>query len=244
MRKNKSFIFSITISLIIAGIAIIDTIYCLAKSYIVLDILILFLIVAFVASLLLSFIKKIPDVTRVVLATILLLLTTAVYIFFTLLVPTTEFRALKNETEIYNYYNENNRDYDDFDFEKYGEYESISNYKYHLIGIFSQEAYTTILKYNKDNFEAEKKKIENSYKFYTTPIEPEGADPEFYYEGFDFRIEISDWYPKEVSLVGINEETLEIAYISFEDYDLDSMSDYEWFLDSYCGWQYVVKERN
>lgn len=244
MRKNKSFIFGITISLIIAAIAVTDTIYCLAKSFIVPSSLTLFLVVAFAVSLLFSFIKKIPDVMRVVLTMILLLLTTAVYIFFTLFGPTIEFRAFENEKEINIYYNENNRDYDDFNFEKYGNYESISNYKYHSIGIFSQEAYTTILKYNEDNFEAEKRKIENSYKFYSTPIENDGADPVFSYEGFDFRIEICDWYPKEMNLVGINEETLEIAYISFQDYDLDSMSDYEWFLDFYCGWQYIVKERN
>ena len=164
--------------------------------------------------------------------------------FFTLFGQTIEFRALENEKEINNYYNENNRYDDDFDFGKFGEYESISNYKYHSMAIFSQKSYTNILKYNEDNFDTEKSKIENSYTFYNTPIENEEAEPVFSYEGFDFKVEISDWYPKEMNLVGINEATNEIAFITFYDYDLDTIDDYKEFLDYYCGWRYIVKERN
>lgn len=244
MRKSKAFIFSLIISLIIAAIAVIDTIYCLANSYIIPGYLILFLVVAFVVSLLFVLIKKIPDVMRVVLSIILFLFTTAVFVFFTLFGQTIEFRALENKKEINNYYNENNRYDDDFDFGKFGKYESISNYKYHSMAIFSQEAYTTIAKYDDDNFDTEKSKIENSYKFYNTPVENEEAEPVFSYEGFDFKVEISDWYPKEMNLVGINEATNEIAFITFYDYDLDTIDDYKEFLDYYCGWRYIVKERN
>ena len=112
------------------------------------------------------------------------------------------------------------------------------------MAIFSQKSYTTILKYNEDNFDTEKSKIENSYTFYNTPIENEEAEPVFSYEGFDFKVEISDWYPKEMNLVGINEATNEIAFITFYDYDLDTIDDYKEFLDYYCGWRYIVKERN
>ena len=244
MQKNKAFIFSFIISLIIAVIAVADTIFCLVNSYIVQGYLILFLVVAFTVSLLFSFTKRIPGVIRVVLSMILFLFTTAVFVFFTLFGQTVEFRAFESAKEINNYYNENNRYDDDFDFEKFGKYESIESYKYHSMAIFSQEAYTTIANYNEGNFDTEKSKIENSYKFYNTPIESEEAEPIFSYEGFDFRVEISDWYPKEMNLVGINEATNEIAFITFYDFDLDTIDDYEEFLDYYCGWRYVIKARN
>lgn len=76
--------------------------------------------------------------------------------------PTVEFRVFDDAGEISEYY-------DDFDFDKFGEYESISNYKYYSMAIFSQEAYTTI--YHR--------------------------------------------YPKEMYLIGVNNETKEIAYVRF-----------------------------
>lgn len=238
MERRKKFTFSLIVSFVIATILLIYTVFCLINSYIVQGYLILMLIISFVVSLLLALIKKIPNVIKVILSSVILLLTLTIFIFFSLFGNTVEFKAFENAEEISDYYS-------DFDFEKFGEYESISNYKYyHSVNLFQQEAYTTILKYSEDNFEAEKNNIEDSRKFYSTPIENEEAEPVFSYEGFDFRTEISDWYPKEMNLVGINEETHEIAYVSFQDYDLDSISDYEEFLDYYCGWRYITKERN
>lgn len=235
MERRKKFTFSLIVSFVIATIPLIYTVFCLINRYIVPGYLILILIVSFAISFLLALIKKIPNVIKVILSSVILLLTLAIFVFFSFFGNTVEFRTFDNAEEIRDYYS-------DFDFKKFGEYESISNYKYHSMSIFQQEAYTTILKYNKDNFDAEKSKIENSYKFYTMPIENEEAEPVFSYEGFDFRTEISDWYPKEMNLVGINEESHEIAYVSFQDYDLDSISDYEEFLDYYCGWRYIVKK--
>ena len=244
MRKSKAYIFSLIAVGIIASIPILYIIICLICSYIPSWHLISIPVSAIILSLPVVLIKKLNGAVRVILSSFLLILTLVSFAFLGFFGPTVEFRSFDNAEEINNFYNENNRYDDDFDFEKYGEYESISNYKYHSMAIFSQEAYTTILKYNEDNFDEEKSKIENSCKFYSTPIENEESDPVFSYEGFDFRTEISDWYPKEMNLVGINEETLEIAYVSFQDYDLDSISDYEEFLDYYCGWRYIIKEIN
>lgn len=244
MRKSKSYIFSLIATGIIASMPILYIIICLICSYIPSWLLLSIPVSAILLSLPMVLIKKLHGAIRVILSSFLLILTLVSFAFLGFFCPTVEFRSFDNAEEINNFYNENNRYDDDFDFEKYGEYESISNYKYHSMAIFSQEAYTTILKYNEDNFDAEKSNIENSYKFYTTPIENEEAEPVFSYEGFDFRTEISDWYPKEMHLVGINEETHEIAYVSFQDYDLDSISDYNEFLDYYCGWRYIIKEIN
>lgn len=111
------------------------------------------------------------------------------------------------------------------------------------MAIFSQEAYTTIVKYDKDNFQSQKSNIESNHKFYSVPVDDGDAEPIFSYEGFSFRVELSDWYPKEMNLVGINDSTNEIAFITFYDYDLDTIDDYEEFLEYYCGWRYVIKER-
>ncbi len=244
MRKSKAYIFSLIATGIIASIPILYIIICLICSYIPSWLLLSIPVLAILLSLPMVLIKKLHGAIRVILSSFLLILILVSFAFLGFFGPTVEFRSFDNAEKINEYYNKNDSLNDDFDFEKYGEYESISNYKYHSMAIFSQEAYTTILKYNKDEFEAEKSKIESNYKFYSTPIENEEAEPIFSYEGFDFRVEISNWYPKEMNLVGINEATNEIAFITFYDYDLDTIDDYEEFLDYYCGWRYIVKERN
>lgn len=236
MRKNKAFMFSLIVSFVIASIPLVYIIFCLANSYIVPGYIILFLVVSFAISLLLTLIKKIPNIIKVILSVLILLVTLFIFLFFSFFGVTVEFRAFDGAKEINEYYT-------DFDFDKFGEYESISNYKYHAMSIFQQEAYTTILKYNKENFAKEKSNIENNYRFYTEPVEKEGSEPIFSYEDFDFRVEISDWYPKELYLIGINNESCEIAYVYFQDYDLDEVSDFKDILDYYCGWRYVIKER-
>lgn len=229
--------FSLIVSFVIASIPLIYIIFCLVNSYIVPGYIILFLLVSFAISLLLVLIKKIPNVIKAILSVSVFLITLFVFIFFSLFGNTVEFRAFDNAKEINEYYEE-------FDFDKFGEYESISNYKYHSMAIFQQEAYTTILKYDEENFAKEKSLIENNYKFYSESVEEEEAEPEFSYENFDFRVEISEWYPKELHLIGTNDETCEIVHVYFQDYDLDSVTDFEEFLDYYCGWRFVVKERS
>lgn len=243
MRKSKAYIFSLITTGVFASIPILYVFICLIYSYIPSLLLISIPVTAILLSLPMVLIKKLHGAIRVILSSFLLILTLVSFAFLGFFGPTVEFRAFDNTEEINNYYNENNRYDDDFHFEKYGKYESISNYKYHSMAIFQQEAYTTILKYNEDEFEAEKSKIESSYKFYSTPIENEEAEPVFSYEGFSFLVEISDWYPKEMNLVGMNEATNEIAFITFYDFDLDTIGDYEEFLEYYCGWRYIVKER-
>ena len=232
MRKSKAYIFSLITVGIIASIPILYIIICLICSYIPSWLLISIPVSAIILSLPVVLIKKLNGAIRVILA------------FLGFFGPTVEFRSFENAEEINEYYNKNDSLNDDFDFEKFGKSESIESYKYHSMAIFSQEAYTTIVKYDKDNFESKKSNIESNHKFYSVPVDDEEAEPAFSYEDFSFRVEVSDWYPKEMNLVGINEATNEIAFITFYDYDLDTIDDYKEFLDYYCGWRYIVKERN
>ena len=244
MRKSKAYIFSLIAVGIIASIPILYIIICLICSYIPSWHLISIPVSAIILSLPVVLIKKLNGAVRVILSSFLLILTLVSFAFLGFLGPTVEFRSFDDAAEIHEYYNKNDSLNDDFDFEKFGKYESIESYKYHSMAIFSQEAYTTIVKYDKDNFESKKSNIESNHQFYSVPVDDEEAEPVFLYEGFSFRVEISDWYPKEMNLVGINEATNEIAFITFYDYDLDTIDDYKEFLDYYCGWRYVIKERN
>ena len=244
MRKSKAYIFSLIATGIIASIPILYIIICLICSYIPSWLLLSIPVSAIFLSLPMVLIKKLHGAIRVILSSFVLISTLVSFAFLGFFGPTVEFRSFENAEEINEYYNKNDSLNDDFDFEKFGKYESIESYKYHSMAIFSQEAYTTIVKYDKDNFESKKSNIESNHKFYSVPVDDEEAEPVFSYEGFSFRVEISDWYPKEMNLVGINEATNEIAFITFYDYDLDTIDDYEEFLEYYCGWRYVIKERN
>lgn len=243
MRKSKAYMFSLIAICVIASIPILYIITCLICSYIPSWLLISIPALAILLSLPMVLIKKLHGAIRVILSSFILILTLVSFAFLSFFGPTVEFRTFDNAEEINEYYNENDSLNYDFDFEKFGEYKNISNYKYHSMAIFSQEAYTTIIKYDKDNFQSKKSNIESNHKFYSVPVDDGEAEPIFSYEGFSFRVELSDWYPKEMNLVGINEETREIVYVSFQDYDLDSISDYNEFLEYYCGWRYIAKER-
>lgn len=244
MRKSKAYIFSLIAICVIASILILYIITCLICSYIPSWLLISIPAFAILLSLPMVLIKKLHGAIRVILSSFILILTLVSFSFLAFWGPTVEFRTFDNAEEINEYYNKNDSLNYDFDFEKFGKYESIESYKYHSMAIFSQEAYTTIVKYDKENFESKKSNIESNHKFYSVPVDEEEAEPAFSYEDFSFRVEVSDWYPKEMNLVGINEATNEIAFITFYDFDLDTIDDYEEFLDYYCGWRYVIKARN
>ena len=81
-------------------------------------------------------IKKLNGAVRVILSSFLLILTLVSFAFLGFFGPTVEFRSFENAEEINEYYNKNDSLNDDFDFEKFGKYESIESYKYHSMAIF------------------------------------------------------------------------------------------------------------
>ncbi len=55
-------------------------------------------------------------------------------------------------------------------------------------------------------------------------------------DGFSFKM-FSEYYPKEIYFIGTNDETNQVAYIYFEDTDLDVIDmPYSTFIRTYCGW--------
>lgn len=122
-------------------------------------------------------------------------------------------------------------------------HESVK-YKYFndRMGIFDSKAYTMIVEYDEDTYKAQKdivyetfEEIEEIFIGYqpeeltrnTSPIE---------LDGFSFEMFSRD-FPKIIYFVGTNDETNEIAYILYEDHDLDSISvPYSTFIDQCCGW--------
>ncbi len=238
MKKDKAFVFSFSVSLIVAAIMLVYIVIFLVNSYIFPMYRVLFLAVSFVILLLTAFSKKLPKAGKVTASALIFLIVLPIFAVMALFYPTVEYRAFEDAEEIVGYYQ-------DFDFGQYGDFEDISNYKYHSMAIFQEEAYTTFLKYDEKNFEKEKSNIENSFEFYEEPAWEGEGNPTFSYDGFDFRTQVNEeWYPKEIYLVGIKEETREIVHVSFEDYDLDTVTDFGEFLDFYCGWRYVMKERS
>ncbi|MBQ8210558.1 MAG: hypothetical protein IJZ35_08260 [Clostridia bacterium] len=233
MAKDKSFKFGLTVSCVILLIPIVYIIVCLFNSYIVSGLLLLIPVISFVLSLILVLIKKIPNIIKVILPILILLVTLFVFLFFSFFGVTVEFRAFDGVDEINEYYT-------DFNFDEFGEYESISSYKYREISIFPFESDTTILKYDKVNFEESKQDINSTYAFY--------SEKSFTFEDFDFKvIDIND-YPTEIELVGVDNESCEIAYVTFRSSEitlgLDDIEPLDEFLNFYCGWEYVLKERS
>lgn len=232
MTENKSFKIGITVSCVILLIPIVYIIICLLNSYIVSGVMLLISVVPFVLSLILVLIKKIPNIIKVILPILILLVTLCVFLFFSFFGVTIEFRAFDGEEEINGYYTA-------FNFDKFGDYESISNYKYREISIFPCESDVTILKYDKANFEKLKQDINSTSTFY--------SDKSFPFENFDFKVINIDDYPTEIELVGVNNESCEITHITFISseitLELEDIEPIDEFLYSYCGWQYILKDR-
>lgn len=232
MTKNKSFKFGLAVSCFMLMMPIVYITVCLLNSFIVSWFMLLIPVIPFVLSLVIVLIKKIPNIIKVILPIFLLIIALCVFLFFSIFGITTEFRAFDGEEEINGYYT-------DFNFDKFGDYESISNYKYREISIFPCESDSTILKYDKDNFEKIKQDINSTYTFY--------SDKTFTFEDFDFKVTDIDEYPTEIELIGVNDESCEIAYIIFTSSEItlgiEDIEPVEEFLNFYCGWKYVLKER-
>ncbi len=109
--------------------------------------------------------------------------------------------------------------------------------------IYVSQSYTMIIEYDEETYKVQKEIAhlpfenidkwttydgkENHVTTNTSPIE---------LDGFSFKM-FSEYYPKEIYFIGTNDETNQIAYIYFEDIDLDEITEpYSLFIDMYCGW--------
>ena len=131
--------------------------------------------------------------------------------------------------------------------EEMGEYSDLkSKYQHRDYFIFQSDAYILRAKYSKDIFDKQKNSILNNYSFQETVVdygeETIEKEANFEFDGFKFQMlslkEYNLYYPKQIVFVGISKKNNEIAFVFFDDIDLDYISDsFEEFLVEECGWE-------
>jgi len=257
MKKQPTYKISLTFALLLFTIPLIYAVFCKVNGYIILPRMFIVYsvisLIAFSVASIFVFVKAIPGGIKVMF-TFLILVFTAIFSLFSYgMLGHVEFDVYEGIENI-NAYNESlppeeNRNFFEpyVETESYGEFEDVTYYHYLSTGMFQQMAETTIIKYDEVNFQKETDKISSEKYFYEKSADVFASDPVpvFSFAGFNFRLEkrTEYWYPKEMNFVGINEETKEIVYVHFFDFDLDSVWDFADLLDSYCGWRYVIKDR-
>lgn len=112
--------------------------------------------------------------------------------------------------------------------------------------LFASDAYTCRITYSENRFDEVKKQILSHYAFQQTVTEHGEKTIErntsFEMDGFDFQMlsekEYKLHYPKHIVFIGISDDNNEIAFVVFEDWDLDYISDsFTDFLIEKCGWE-------
>ena len=138
-----------------------------------------------------------------------------------------------------------------------GEYENLEYYHYKQIYsvLFMSDVHTVVCQYSEEEYEAQKAYVEENYVFRTDDYRDlSRQDGEYYLpptaeiDGFTFRYldesSYGFYHPKYVVLIGMNDETLEIAYIDFYDIDLDYFSPLDEFILNECGWEHISDVRS
>lgn len=193
----------------------------------------------FVITFLLSLIRKIPNAVRIAIVSVITVAAYICLIYLGILIGNAQFKTEHGEKAIAGY--EEAWGYLGIDAD---ECEDVASYVYKVNTIFPSDAYTHILKYNETDFEEAKSKIDAEVKFYKEPVFKEDPIPEFTVDGFDFRLMVSGLeYPKEMSFIGINNTTKEIAFVDFFMIDRDGVWDFADLMIHDCGWQYVSEKR-
>lgn len=255
MKKQTGYKISLILAFLLFAIPLIYVVFCWSNGYMILSkVFIVYSVISLIAfgvASIFVFIKSIPGVVKSIFTFIILV---SAFLFCFLcqgIGGNTEFDVYKGIESIKEYneslppkeYRDIYRPYIETD--GYGEFEEIVHYHYLSTGIFYQHSETEIIKYDEENFKKEVERINSKMSFYEKAVEKDEPVPVFTFEDFDFRLEKKDsWYPREMYFVGINEETKEIAYVKFSDYDLDSVFDFCELLINDCGWSFVIKDRN
>lgn len=114
----------------------------------------------------------------------------------------------------------------------FASYDSVCyNHEKRNLVIFQTNTMTVKVTYD-DFYIAKKHEVEEIYDFLAEPIESDMLDghylipvTEFEYNGFQMRVADGGEYPKKFGIVGYNDETKEIAYLWFNDPDMDYISE-------------------
>lgn len=258
MKKKISFNVSLVFSLLILTLPIAVIIYHKTNGHLIngWEIAGCISLFAFALSMVFVLIKKVPGIVKVIMSLVFL----CVASFLCVLTVGLGYVVFEpyNGTEEVELYNEVFKETDtryearfktEVEFDRYGNYKDINHYYYLCTGIFQEACNTTIVEYTDEEFENEVKRLNSENTFYEKAVLPEDPVPVFTFEGFDFRLKKPqneddyDYYPKCMNFIGVNNATNEIAYVHFEDGDLDGVFDFETLMYSYCGWCYITEER-
>ena len=136
-----------------------------------------------------------------------------------------------------------------------GEYRDLYTLCHHGTTIpFEWDAYTLVAEYYIGSYEEQKEIILAGYEFEgaNSIVDKTGESikTEFFTDGYRFRMLSDDEYcggeddefPERFYLIGVNDERKRIAFIYFDDPDLDCIEDFPQFLSAYCGWD-IMKNK-
>lgn len=252
MKKTKSFYVSLVFSLLIMVNPVVYSLYHLIRGHkeSVCEIILCASLVAFALSMIFVCAKKLRGAAKVVITFIILCVASVACFGIEIIGYYVVFESYNGIEEIKTYNEVFEEDYrpedyykDKLDISKYGDFEEISHYYYLHESLLGSAANTTIVKYNDEAFEFEKKKIEAENKFSEeTETNSVGV---ITYEGFDFRLveENKDEYYDELIYIGINEDTNEILYACSRLAARRDVDDLKFTLEVGFGWDYIIEER-
>lgn len=130
-----------------------------------------------------------------------------------------------------------------------GDTKQMEFYQYReTASIFYFQADVLICTYSGQEYNEQVAALEHNYAFQSEPMEacdrtcdPTGTIGDYYFRflAVDGTYEEQIYYPKQVVLIGTNDNTSEIVYIAFDNMDLDYLTTVEEFVNDYCGWEYI-----
>lgn len=131
--------------------------------------------------------------------------------------------------------------------DKIAQPESIEYHSYYstFFIYFTCESETLICKYNEQDYNQQKKFLNEKYIFQQEkPIESGySCEPVAEIDGYTFRfLSIDEYdllYPKDLYFIATNDSTHEIVYMSFYDDDLDYITSTVNFINNSCGWKHI-----
>jgi len=122
------------------------------------------------------------------------------------------------------------------------------NYVACVIPFYHSESHVLIYKYDEEQYLLKKAELYGAYVFETHALKSCGevCEPTDELDGFFLRrLHTGKYsgshleYPKRLVLIGTNDETREIMYIAYYDFDLDYLTSLSDFVYENCGWEYI-----
>ncbi|MBQ8404520.1 MAG: hypothetical protein IJX55_08900, partial [Clostridia bacterium] len=116
-----------------------------------------------------------------------------------------------------------------------------------FMAIFTCNSYALISEYNEEEYEVQKALLNEKYIFqseemgaFDTVCEHTAVVDGYFFRTLSVEGEYKYInYPKNMFLIGTNDQTKEIVYMYFNDIDLDYISSLEDFINDDCGFEHM-----